>query len=346
MKSITFLIFIIFLTACTRNLPPEVSSLSEPTGVAPAATDSQSEPEALVVGDEVPDNEVVGQEEESFPAETSTETTNENASVENGLPLAARVNKQPIYLDTFEKQITQFEQTLIAQGTDLSSDEGQDRLTQVQRQVLDALIEQTILEQEASKLNITISDEDLEATAQENINQGQARFEAWLAENDLTYEEFKETLRFQLIANQLFEQVTADISESADQILLRQILVADEAIARDIIAQLKVGVSFIELAENHSIDESNRANGGTLGWFPQGAGLIPPEVEALAFTLQQNEVSGPIKTALGFHIIQLQEREAERPLKTEMLQALKQQQFTNWLLERRASSTIEKFVTF
>jgi parvulin-like peptidyl-prolyl isomerase len=330
-KRLKYLFIFVWLlgpTACTQNLPA--------TAAPPA----------------IPQTEVI----EAGPEATSLATQSEEGAVissevvsENGLALAAKVNDQPIFLETYQKQVHQFEQTLQAQGLDLASEEGQTTLGQIQRQVLDALIDQAIIEQEAAQLGISVSEETIETKAQESVTQGQGQeqFEAWLVANNLTYEEFKDTIRFQTIANQMFEQITSNVSESAEQIELRQILVADEATARTIIEQLKTGVDFATLAQEYSLDESNRdaKRGGSLGWFPRQAGLVPPNVEEIAFSLQQNEVSGPIKTPLGFHIIQLQNRETDRPLKIEMLQALKEQLFTAWLMERRAASTIEKFVT-
>lgn len=325
-----FFVFALFfiINACAINTPQTDSSVSPTTEAKQVAVSAQtSEPEPFTA------------------AEVST-VAEQNVAIEDGRPLAARVNGQPIFLETYEKQVAQFRQSLAAQGVDLDSEDGQAQLRQIEKQVLGALIDQVIIEQEANRLGITISEELLEAKAQESAAQGpdQAQFQAWLSANNLTYEDFKETLRLQLIANQMFEQITSDMSETTEQIQLRQILVADEATARTIIEQLKSGVSFSDLAEAQSIDESSRTNGGDLGWFPRGMGLVPPEVEEIAFSLQPREVSGPIPTSLGFHIIQLQNRDTERPLKAEMFQVLRQQRFTEWLTGRRASIVSETFI--
>lgn len=312
------------LVSCTRNLPP-----STPT--APSALSAETE--------------TVSQAE-PVAAEAVTAPPADERAIENGLPLAARVNNQPIFLETYQKQVDQFEQTLVEQGVDPASEQGQAAIAQVQRQVLDALVDQALIEQEAQRLGLTISDEELERNVQESIaqGQGQEQFEAWLAANNLSLAEFKETLRFQLIANQMFEQITDEVPNSAPQIQLRQILVGDETTARDIIAQLKTGTSFVELAAAYSLDESNRESGGSLGWFPRGAKLVPPEIEEIAFSLAVNEVSGPIKTPLGYHIIQLEAKEENRPLAPELGPVLKEQRFSSWLAEQRAASLIEKFV--
>ena len=171
-----------------------------------------------------------------------------NRAVEDGRPLAARVNNQPIFLDVYQQQVAQLEQTLRAQGLDLSTPQGQATLAQVQQQVLNALIDQIIIEQAANRLGITITDTMLEARMQESIAQkpNQAQLEQWLAANNLTFEQFKQTVHSQLIANQVFEQITKDVPDTAEQVQIRQIVVADEGTARTIIEQIKNGADFAQ----------------------------------------------------------------------------------------------------
>jgi foldase protein PrsA len=329
-SGILLILMILSLSACAETaaqlIPVRVepAEVAQPTPVTPAAQNELS-PAATVA--------------ESIEPEAAPPT-----AVENERPLAARVNDARIYLETYEKQVAQMTQALQAQDVDLTGESGQDTLTQVRRQVLEALIDQQIIEQQAAQLGITISDETVEAEAQENIGQDTAQFAEWLAANNLSYEEFKSTLRSQLIAGKLFEYITRDIPETAEQIRLRHIQVADEATARTLIEQLKTGADFATLAQAQSLDENSRANGGDLGWFPRGLGPIPAEVEAAAFSLQPGQISGPIQAALGFHIIKLEEREANRPLNQEMQQALRQKFFTDWLMKQRASASIERFV--
>ncbi len=317
MKHILLLFFSLIFVACTQDVPKPISTAAE--------TQAETANEIETTGASVSDTEI---------ASTSNDT------------IVAIVNDQPILLKTYQKQIAQFEQTLQAQGTDLESETGQAALRQINNQVLDALIDQVLIEQAASEQGISIAEDVLAEKIRESVEQGggEAQFETWLEANSLTNEEFRDTLRFQLTANQMFEVITQDIPDTAEQIQLRQIVVTTDETARSIIDQLKAGVDFGELAQEYTIDESNRESGGALDWFPRGAGLVPPEIEDIAFSLNPDEVSGPIQSPLGFHIIQLQNREENRSLKTEMLQALKDQFFTNWLREQRAASVIEKFV--
>lgn len=275
--------------------------------------------------------------------ETAQEQIAAGRSFQDGLPLVARVNDEPIFLKTYEKQVTQFEHTLKSQGVDIASDDGQAMFNQIRKQVLDGLLEQAIIEQQAQRLGIIIAQEEVEAKAQENIAQlqDQAQFEAWLATNDLTYQEFLANLQSQLVANEMFEYVTQDVSKTADQIQLRYIRVEEEATAQTIIEGLKTGESFAGLADQYSLDDDTQ---NYPGWFPKAVGLLPSEVETIAFSLQIGEVSGPIPTSLGFYIIKLENKEADRPLAPEMLQVLKKQIFEDWLMELRSSAAIEIYV--
>ena len=227
------------------------------------------------------------------------------------MPLAARVNDQPIFLETYEKQISQFEEALKTQGVDTTSDDGQANLSQLREQILEALLEQLIIEQQARNVGILISQAEVEAKAQENIAQlqDQAQFEEWLVKNNLTYQEFLANLESQLVANEMFEYVTRDISNTADQIQLRYIRVEEEGAAQTIIEGLKRGENFVTLANQYSLTDDTKAN---LSWLPKGIDLLPNEVETIAFSLQPGEVSGPIQTSLGFYIIKLETREANR----------------------------------
>jgi len=255
--------------------------------------------------------------------------------------LAARVNDQPIYLDTYQQQVSQLEQVLQTQEFDPASDVGQTRVADLQRQVWEGLIDQLIIEQQAAALNLTIPDERLEAKVQESIarRQGQANFEAWLTENNLTFDAFKESLRAQLIANQLFEQVTASAPETAEQIQLQHIRVATADAARTIIEQLKAGASFTALAQEESLDTAVEPK-----WLPKGTGLLPHRAEEAAFSLEPGQINGPIETDQGFYIIKLSGREIERPLTIEIRQRLKQRIFLDWLSDQRSTAVIEIYV--
>ncbi len=87
----------------------------------------------------------------------------------------------------------------------------------------------------------------------------------------------------------------------------------DEATANQVVQQLKGGADFAALAAKLSLDVTTRQTGGDLGWFPRGQ-LLQKTVEDAAFSLPLNRYSAPVKSDLGYHIIQTLERVKDRRL--------------------------------
>jgi len=266
-------------------------------------------------------------------------------TVPAGPPLAAVVNGQPILLTDFEKQVAHFTAAMVAQGLDLNSEEGRIALAQTRRQVLDVMIDQVLTEQAAAREGVTITDEELEARLQKDIALAgdEARFQQWLTENDLTREEYKALLRSQLLSWAMFERVTSNIPTTAEQVHARHILVDTEDKAQALLAQLQNGADFAALAREHSLDVPTRDNGGDLGWFPRGL-LLLPEVEEAAFALAPGQISPVVKSEFGYHIIQVLERDPQRPLGDEVLAEMRNRAFQRWLEELRAAADIQILV--
>jgi peptidyl-prolyl cis-trans isomerase C len=86
----------------------------------------------------------------------------------------------------------------------------------------------------------------------------------------------------------------------------RHILVPTEAEAKAIEAQLKGGADFAKLAKEKSKDPSGPANGGDLGWFTKEQ-MVPQFAEA-AFKLDKGQISDPVHTQFGWHIIKVEEK--------------------------------------
>ena len=265
---------------------------------------------------------------------------------QDGRPLAARVNGQPIFLDVYQKQVAQTEQALIEQDLILEGEEGQAQLAQIRQNVLNGLVEQALIEQAATAAGISVTDEDLEATVQESIavGQGQESFDQWLAENDLTLDEFREIQRSQLLASKMIEQVTAVVPTAAEQVHARHILASDPARAQALLDELSGGANFAALAQQSSEDISTAANGGDLGWFPRDVPLMPPVVVERAFALEPGGTSDVIESDQGYHIIKVEAREDNRPLTPEMVLYVRQKAFETWLAEQRGNAVIEHYI--
>lgn len=124
----------------------------------------------------------------------------------------------------------------------------------------------------------------------------------------------------------------------------RHILVATEAEAKDIIAQLGKGADFAKLAQEKSKDPGSKDKGGDLGWFSPG-GMVKPFSDAVT-TLKKGQVTQtPVQTQFGWHVIKLEDvRDMQPPpydkVKEGLQKQLQQRQLEKLLTDLRAKAKI------
>lgn len=104
------------------------------------------------------------------------------------------------------------------------------------------------------------------------------------------------------------------------------ILVKTEEEAKKISEQIKKGGDFAKLAREKSIDTGSARNGGDLGTFSRGQ--MVPEFEKVAFSLKVKEVSGPVKSQFGYHIIKVTERKEGTPVEFDKVKNMLTQRLT------------------
>jgi len=129
---------------------------------------------------------------------------------------------------------------------------------------------------------------------------------------------------------------------------VRHILVEKESDAKSIAAKLKKGGKFDKLAETSSKDPGSKGKGGDLGWIPVGNihnAFVKPFGDAL-MNLTKGQVSEPVQSQFGWHIIKLEDvRELKMPsfeeLKPQLTQRMQQQAVQNLITELRATAKIE-----
>jgi peptidyl-prolyl cis-trans isomerase C len=155
-----------------------------------------------------------------------------------------------------------------------------------------------------------------------------------MAAHGYTEAQFRQSLGREMAAAWMREQIALGVPETADQAHARQILLYNSEQAEQVLALLQGGQDFADLAEDYDL-----VTGGDLGWFPQGY-LFSSAVEEAAFNLQPGQYSGVIETPLGFHIVQLVERDPQHPLSSDARRALQLQAVSTWLAERRSQSDI------
>lgn len=257
--------------------------------------------------------------------------------------LAALVNGEPITMEDYQQQVAQVEAFFDQEGLDLGSEEGRERLMQARRQVLEQMIDQELIRQAAGEMDVTISDEELESNIQDIVEQsgGQEEFNQSLDVMGTAYDEFRQMLLDQLLSEAVFAAITKAIPSVAEQVHARHVLLPTEEQAEEVLARLQGGEDFAFLARQYSEDVSTRERGGDMGFFPRG--VMPPEVEDAAFSLDVGQTSEIVESQFGFHIVQVLEKE-EREIAVEIFENLRQQTFMQWLQEQRERATIERFV--
>ena len=260
-------------------------------------------------------------------------------------PMAALANGQPIYLADYERELGRYEASLLSRGIDPNSPEGQENLAQARAWVLNVMIEQVLTEQAAATVGVVVSDAEVDAYMQVMIdeNGGEEAFRAKLAEWGETYEDAWREVRAQLIGMAMMQRVIESVPATAEHVHARHILVDTSPEAERILAQLQAGADFAALAKVYSLDTSTRGTGGDLGFFPRGI-LVAAEVEDAAFALQPGQFSGVVGSALGYHLVQIIERDPARSVSPENLRLLQDRAVQEWIEDLWAQAVVQRFV--
>ncbi len=322
--------------------------------------------------------------------------------VKPGRPVA-RVAGVPIRTDEYEKRLAyrrfSLESSLSQIQTQiamLGSSSGNEFLVQyyqqqlqylnseldnAPQQVLEEMIDDELIRQEAQRLGLTVSDAEVQSEVERQFGfdrnpptptptpitatlpitvtptpttapMTEAEFLKSFADYVATVQksanfgeqDLRKLFRDSLLAQKLQEYLGNQLPTTALQVRARHILLETPEDAEAALARLKAGEDFAKLAEELSTDESTKANGGDLGWFPMGQ--MDADFEKVAFNTPVGEISDICQTAYGYHIIKVEERDENRPLDTYVLEQMKGEALSKWLEEQRATAVIERYLKF
>ncbi|AZQ48675.1 peptidylprolyl isomerase PrsA [Bacillus albus] len=160
-----------------------------------------------------------------------------------------------------------------------------------------------------------VSDDDVDKEVEKAKNQYGDQFKNVLKNNGLKDEaDFKNQIKFRLAMNEAIKKsiTEKDVKDHyKPEIKASHILISDENEAKEIKKKLDAGASFEELAKQESQDLLSKEKGGDLGYF--NSGKMAPEFETAAYKLKVGQISNPVTSPNGYHIIKLTDKKELKP---------------------------------
>jgi foldase protein PrsA len=235
----------------------------------------------------------------------------------------------------------------------------------IQTQYVAYLVQREEFRQAAADLGIEVTEKDVDKAEDELVksrfDDNRKEYESALKDQGLTPEEYRSTLEASVLAQELFDEVTKDAKVTEQDILayytqnqsqygtpesrdVQHILIAkkssdgqvdfeaSKARADEIYAELAGGADFAELAKANSDDPGSKDTGGKL---TISRGQTVPEFDKVSFELDNGELSKPVKTQYGYHVIRAVS--PVRPAKTTPLEKVKASIRTTLLQEKKNS---------
>ena len=189
--------------------------------------------------------------------------------------------------------------------------------------VVKGLVEEQEWELEGGAMGIKVSDQEVETQLKQLKQQffkgDEQKYQAELAKQGLTDQQVRDELRTRILSNKIYTAVTKNVKVTEPDIAayykqnssqyqqpesreVRHILVKSEAQAQDLYNQIKSGADFAELAKKYTQDQASKADGGKFTAF-KGRTVAP--FDEFVFKAKTGELSKPIKTEFGWHIIEV-----------------------------------------
>ncbi|MFW2339240.1 MAG: peptidylprolyl isomerase [Acidimicrobiia bacterium] len=242
------------------------------------------------------------------------------------------------------------------------------RLTQLRKEAMDEMIEQELVRQAAEAQGIEVSEAEID-TALAEIRESfdnPDEFNRRILSEGFTPDSYRQHVERMIAAKKYLDDIRLGVATVSDeeletyyrdneirltlpeQVRVRHILLTwkpmgttdDRAAIREqmvpVLEKARAGEDFAELAREYSDDYATAKNGGDTGLFHRGQ--MAPAFEAVAFALQPGQISDPVETPFGVHIIRLEERKEARLLPLDEVR----EQLRDHMREERMEAAVEQ----
>ena len=273
-------------------------------------------------------------------------------------PTLIRVNERSVSLKQFQEE---FRRTY-----PLWEKLPAEQKTVMERALVAELIDRQLALAEAERLRINIPEEKVEKSFRDFWHEyPPEKQEALLKEQGITRNQWKKEEKQRLLLKEIVEKAVYsslkvtdeeietyyrdnfDDFKGTEEVRARQILVASEEKARQVLALLRQGEPFDETARKYSLSPDGK-QGGDRGFFPRGQ--MPEEFDVVVFSLTPGRLSDIVPSPYGFHIFLVEEHrkpvqlslEKIRPrIESILLERKKETAYNNWLVRLRSKAFIE-----
>jgi parvulin-like peptidyl-prolyl isomerase len=278
-------------------------------------------------------------------------------SAELGATDVAVVGDTQISKQQFDNLISTAKASFKQQGREFPK-QGTPEYATIKSQAVTLLVQQAEREEKAKELGVDVTDKQISdrlAQIKKQYFQGkESVYKQQLKQQGLTDDQVKNDIKSQQISEQIYNKVTKDVKVSdadvhkyylehpslykqAESRQVRHILVKQKSLADTIVRQLKGGGDFAALAKKYSTDTGTAAQGGKY-LAVKGQSVAP--FDKAAFSLKTNEVSQPVKTVYGWHVIEpigavqaaktTPEKQVADQIRQQLLQTKKQEKVNGW----------------
>lgn len=223
--------------------------------------------------------------------------------------------------------------------------ENESYVTQIKYDVLETIINEVLLVKRAEELKVVPDDKAIQDAINKNIEDakkqlgGEDKFNQTLKDLKINLEDYKGYIKNQTIIEKLYDEVVKDVKVTDDEIKkyyneniydftekpnkmnVSHILVKTEDEAKKVKAEIEAGAKFEDVAKKYSQDPGSKDNGGNLGDVYYNDKNYDKTFMSNAIALSKGQISAPIKTQFGYHIIKVNSKEEYKQIPLEKVKA-------------------------